>query len=358
MRKSKENPDEIHQLEVVPSFLREMAEAMIGSYGCNSIPQRLSLAAGKANLASGHMEKLKPISGELNAVAEAYVKGDYPPKMERLSAFLKVPYSKEFLKKVPDEYRDEWRALNHQLKKAKTHLEMFRSASWAAYRGPSAAKTIVLRLRGDEILGDDISLLTMNSTRIADVELMYAGFTLLSVARNLDNLIGIILPLLFICDSEDACTLGSFRGCEAGDVYFPPYQDSPQDTKDADDAIKILAGAGWLLPGKYLEPGGKAMIKKIASMLKKLKKLTDKKKIGLEGYGVYIVLNYEECVDGMCGNHWVSKTKVVRVDPPAGKKHQLGKGWKASIIEDLGNNEAKTKAQMQEFKSLAENQCS
>ncbi len=357
MRKSKENPEEIHQLETIPTSLREIAEAMIGSCGRYSISQRLYLAADKANQASEHMAKLKPISDELNAAAEANAKGDYPPKIERLSAFLKVPYSKEFLKKIPDEYRDEWRLLNYQLKEAKTHLEMFRSAGWAAYRGPSAAKTIALRLRGDEILGDDISLLTTNSTRIEDAELMYAGFALLSVARHLDNLIGIILPILFICDSEDACNLGSFRGCEAGDVYFPPYQDSPQDTKDADDAINILAGAGWLLPGKYLEPGGKAMIKKIASMLKKLKKLTDKKKIALEGYGVYIVLNYEECVDGMCGNHWVSKTKVVRIDPPAGKKHQLGKGWKASVIEDIGKNETKTDAQMYEFKSLAENQC-
>jgi len=59
----------------------------------------------------------------------------------------------------------------------------------------------------------------------------------------------------------------------------------------------------------------------------------------------------------MCGNHWVSKTKVVRIDPPAGKKHQLGKGWKASVIEDIGKNETKTDAQMYEFKSLAENQC-
>jgi hypothetical protein len=355
MQKTIENSEKIHQLEMLSVYLREMAEALIGFCGHGYIPQRLFLAARKVNRASEHLEKLKLISDELNAAAKAYTNGDYPPKLDRLSSFLKVPISKEFLEKMPSEHRDEWRLLNDNLKDARTHFEMFRSAWWTAYRGPSAVKTVVLRLRGDDILGDDISLLAMHSTRIQDAELMYAGFSLLSVARHLDNLIGIILPLISIC--EDDCKLGKFRGCEAGDVYFPPYQDSPQDTNDTDNAINILAGAGWVLPGKYLTPGGKGMIKKIAGMLKKLKKRIDKKKIDLEGYGVYVVLNYEECVDGMCGNYWKSKKKVVKIDPPPGKKHQLGKGWKAKVIEELGQDESKTKAQMKEFKSLAEQQC-
>jgi len=349
-------PDEIHELEHLPTILHAMAESWIGNCG-SSLPFRLRRSARIAEKGSSHVPKLGPVASELFEAAEAIETADDPPRLNHLQNLLKLPVAKEFVAGIPEDSLDHWHHLNGEIAAVKTHMKIFRSASWARVRGPEALMTWARRLRGDEDLAEDCALLAVNSARLADAELMLAGMSLLTVSRLLSRLMEVLIPLFFICDSSDACELGGFTNCEAGDMFFPPYQDSPADVEDADDAIDLLKGAGWLLPAKYLTPGGKKMIKEIADMLKKIKNRVDKKKIRLEGYGVYVVLKYEECVDGMCGNYWAERTKVVKIDPPAGKKHQLGKGWKASAIEDLGKNKADTDRQMRQFKQLAEASC-
>lgn len=349
-------PNEIHELEHLPAILHAMAESWLGNCG-SSLPFRLRRSARIAEKGSSQVPKLAPVASELFEVAESIENAGAPPRLNHLQNLLKLPAAKEFVAAIPEDSLDHWRHLNGEVAAVKTHMKMFRSASWARVRGPEAFMTWARRLRGDEDLAEDCALLAVNSTRLADAELMLAGMSLLTVSRLLSRMMEIILPLFLVCDDSDACKLGAFNNCEAGDIFFPPYQDSPSDVEDADDAIDLLKGAGWLLPAKYLTPGGKKMIKEIADMLKKIKKRVDKKKIRLEGYGVYVVLKYEECVGGMCGNHWAEKTKVVKIDPPAGKKHQLGKGWKASVVEDLGKNKANTERQMRQFKQLAEASC-
>lgn len=354
---SRKNPEDIHQLVFLPEILRSMAEAWIGN--CTSaINFRLRRAAAEAQAGAEKVPKLKPIAAELFAAAEALETATSPPRLTRLTELLKLPVSKEFLKAIPKEHSEEWRLLNNEIASTRAHLQMFTAAGWASIKGPNATRMMALRLRGDEQLGEDAALLAVNAARVAESELMMAGFALLGVSRYLGRLVEAIIPFLFICDSSDLCELGNFDSCEAGDMFFPPFEDSPEDVEDVDTALDLLNAAGWLLPGKYLTPGGKKMIKEIAGMLKKLKARVDKKKIDLQGYGVYAVLTYRECVDGMCGNYWEEKTKVVKLDPPQGKGHQLGgKGWKASVIEDLGKNDAATSRQMREFKRLAEADC-
>jgi len=348
--------DEIHSLEALPPVLRAMAEAWLGDCG-SDLGQRLRRSSRIAAAAAENVPRLKPVAGELMAAAEALHEAVPPPRMKAFRNLLQLPADKTFVAALPEENRDEWRALNDGIVETREHLTRFTAAGWARGRGPAALRVHALRLRGDRLLGEDAALLAANASRLADAELMLAGVALMGVSRNLARLAEIIVPLFIVCDSSDACTLGHLQDCEAGDLYFPPYEDGPGDADDFEDALTLLKGAGWLLPAKYLTPGGKKMIKEIAERLEEIKKRTDKKKIGLRGYGVYMVLNYQECVDGWCGNYWDDKAKVVKLDPPAGKKHLTGDGWKASVIEDLGKDEAATERQMREFKRLAEDQC-
>ncbi len=177
---SRKNPEDIHQLAFLPEILRAMAEAWIGN--CNSpINFRLRRAAAEAETGAEKVPKLKPIAAELLAAADAVETATPPPRLTRLTELLKLPVSKEFLSAIPKEYTEEWRLLNNEIASTKAHLQMFTAAGWARVNGPNATRMIALRLRGDEQLGEDAALLAVNSARVADSELMMAGFALLGV---------------------------------------------------------------------------------------------------------------------------------------------------------------------------------
>ncbi|HUF60914.1 MAG TPA: hypothetical protein VMN36_02460 [Verrucomicrobiales bacterium] len=341
-------------LSFLPAAVQRMGEALIGAT-CTPLHLRLERTALAAFAVSTDLPKLAPAGAEFSAAAEALRQGRPSPSLDTLAAVLQIPVSKKFLTAIPIELRDDWRLLDSQLRLFNESMDRFRAATWIDALGPTRSADLIRFVRGDSV-ASAVAGLAPSACRIAGAALLDGGVLLLGAAEQLTLLMEpVILSLLGFC--EDACTLGDTRNCEATDVVFAPKGRDSTDEADFQNSIRFLTVFSYAIPGKYLSPGGKTLIREITAGLAKIKDAKDKQLAQLGGYSVFVRLEFEECVSGLCGNYWKKKSRVVEIDPPPGKQNTIGTGWQKSLIEGLGNDERATARQLEEFKSLAERQC-
>lgn len=340
-------------LRRLPPVIRRMGEALLAD-PCLPTHLRLSRAAQEARAVGEFLPMMLRAAADLDAAAGALRRGEASPRLEDLSRVFKIPVSRAFLSALPEELRPEWRLLDTQIARFQEAMGRFVGATWLDAGGVSRAGEIGGFARGEGVAAD-LRLIAPMACRIADAALIEAGLLLLGMARQLEVLIVPVLFALSFC--SDACSLGDTQNCTATDVVFVPNGREATDAEDFKDAVNFLNVLSWTIPGKYLSPGGKSLIREITSGLKDIKDAVDKNLVRLNGYSVFVRLEYEECVSGLCGNYWRKTTTTIEVAPPAGKKHQIGPGWRASVIERLGENERETAEQLREFQRLAERQC-
>lgn len=344
---------EARPLDELARALRRSAQAMIGD-GCSGASRRLTRAALPLRAVGEAFPDLVRVADELDAAATALDQGLPVEGFTEFDELLQVPTARDLKFPVPQDQRGNLSLLRDLGNDARNALGRFEGATWLAAVGPDRARDVVAVATGDPQVAFDVATLAPRACFLGDVALADAGLALIGVAHQLEILTG-LLAFLGLC--TDDCTKGATRNCTATDVTFAPFGDSDTDSADFKNALNFLKVLGYALPGKVLSPGGKGLIKEIVKQLDDLKKKVDKLKKDLDGYAVFVRLTYEECVDGLCGTYWKEKTKVVEIAPPAGKKHQIGKGWKQSVIDKLGQDEQETARQLKQFRDLAEAQC-
>ncbi len=341
-------------LSFLPNTVQRMGEALIGA-ACTPLHLRLERTAQAAFSVSADVPKLGPVAAEFSAAAEALRQGRPSPSLNTLGDVLQIPVSRKFLAAIPTELRDDWRLLDAQLRQFNDFMDRFRAATWIDALGPTRSADLIRFVRGDAV-ASAVAGFAPSACRIADAALLEGGVLLLGAAQQLTVLMEpVILALLGFC--EDACTLGETRNCAATDVVFAPKGRDSTDAADFQNSIRFLTVFSYAIPGKYLSPGGKTLIREITGGLQKIKDAKDKELVQLGGYSVFVRIEFEECVSGLCGNYWKKKSRVVEIDPPPGKQNTLGTGWRRSLIENLGQDERATARQLEEFQSLAETQC-
>lgn len=320
------------------------------------IAGRLHLAAIQIGRIAGNDAQLKGVAEEFRLAAVS-IDSDTPPSRFHLTGqLLKVPVSKEFLKRLPREALADWKSLEIKLARLEDAFARLSGYLWMQRQGPTRVYVFTSLAGFNERVGFDSGILAGQAYRLADAALLDAGVAMLGLATQVEPLIGHVAMAMSLCGND--CKIPSTKDCKASDVIIVPYGTTAEDQQDFEQATAILKAAGWIIPGKYLSPGGKKMMREAIEQLKKVKKAADKiiSTIG-DGYSVFVVLEYKECTEGRCGNYWKTKSKLVELDPPPGKKEPGGDGWSAALINNLGDNEAQTEAQLQEFKDLAEAEC-
>lgn len=327
---------------------------MLGD-GCSGAGVRLRRSALALRAVGDEFPKLLPVAEELDAAATAIDQGLRTEGFARFDVLLQVPGPRGFKVPVPRRERARLKVLRGQTDLARNALGRVEGLSWLGSVGPDRARDVIAVASGDPQLAFDISTLAPRACPLRDAALAEAGLALVQIARQVELLSG-LLAFLGIC--EDDCKVGKIQDCNATEVTFAPFGDKDTDSADFKEALLVLDLLGDLLPDKALSPGASDLIDEIVKQLASLKANRDKLTKNQVGYAVFVRLTYEECVEGLCGNYWKERTKVVEIAPPIGKKkHELGEGWKQSVIEDLGKNAQATAAQLREFRSLAERQC-
>jgi len=346
-------PTRAQEFDILAARMRRAAEAMIGD-GSSAVPLRLRKAARALRSEGESSAKLNAVADELESAANALDAGLAVPHLTEFSKILQMPISGNFYARIPTQHLSEWRLMHNNVSQVRESLARFSGAAWLASVGPTRAETLTVLLTGDQRLASDLAVLSTRAAAMAESALLDAGVALMGVSRLMYAPFGVMLAAFGICD--DDCVLGQTQDCTASEVTFAPYGDSDTDSADFDHALAFLKILSYT-PKVPLSPGGGSMIREIVKGLRKLKEASDKLAKDLDGYSVFVRLTYQECVSGYCGTYWSDKSKVVEVPPPPGKKHSLGKGWKQSVIDNLGQDDAATAAQMAEFQKLAQKSC-
>ena len=344
-----------NRLDPLPGAMRALGEALVGD-GCTPVARRLENASRALAGRSRLNPALATMADELNQAA-ADCRAGLTPSLASTMAFSRIPAAR-LARKFPRDLRPELRSLNDRLESAKDALSLFSGAVWLGNAGPARAFDVGLRLRGDVGVARQLSFASARACQVADTAMTRAGMAYMSAANLFEGMLGVFVALLDLC--SDDCEKGTVENCTATDVTIVPKGRDVDDADDFKTSISFLKALGQAIPGKYLTPGGKTLIKNIANELKGIKDQVDKKLVRLNGYSVFVLLTFDCCKQGLCGTYLDEQTTIVEIDPPnLGKRHRgnANNGWARRVIERLGDDAKRTASQLREFRTLAERMC-